>query len=83
MEIKYRKQAQKMLRAMQPAQSRAIIEALRKLAEDPSRTDVDVRPMVNVAGFRLRVGKWRAIFLVAEDILWVERIAARGDVYKA
>lgn len=82
MEIRYRKQAHKMLRAMQPEQARAIRGALEKLAEYPLRTDVDVRPMVNYPGYRLRVVKWRVIYLVTGEVLFIERIATRGDAYK-
>lgn len=83
MKIVYRKQAVKALRAMPSKTSGRIVEALKKLAEEPSRTDLDVRPLTGRPEIRLRIGDWRAIILVTADCLTVTRIAPRGDVYKS
>ena len=83
MRIRFRKEALKKLKAMQPTQSRAILDNLEKLAETPSRVDLDVRPLAGRPGYRSRVGKWRVIYRIADDALLVERIAPRGKVYKS
>ena len=83
MRIKYRKEAARKLKAMQPKQSRAIRGSLEKLAENPSRADLDARPLTGRTGYRLRVGEWRVVYRVTDDALLVERIAPRGKVYKS
>jgi mRNA interferase RelE/StbE len=44
----------------------------------------DIKPLKGSDGsFRLRVGDWRIIFsYVSEDIILIEKIAPRGEVYK-
>ncbi len=56
---------------------------LEKLAANPSRRDIDVAPLRNRPGFRLRVGEFRAIFERDDDsrTIRVLRIAPRGSVY--
>lgn len=80
--IRVKKQADKALRRMQPKRSAAIISDLRKVAENPTRRDVDVRKLVDRPGYRLRVGDWRAIYTLSADTLTVIWIGPRGEAYK-
>ena len=81
-EITYSAQAQKVLRKMQPKTARRILSAIEKLAEDPKRSDLDIKKLAGRDGYRLRVGDWRVIYTEDGLILAVLRIAPRGDVYK-
>lgn len=57
---------------------------LDKLTANPSRRDIDVAPLRDRPGFRLRVGGYRAIFNRDDDArtIRVLRIAPRGSVYR-
>jgi len=33
-------------------------------------------------GYRLRIGKFRVIFEIEDDIIYIDKIASRGQVYK-
>ena len=75
-------QAKKALWRMPAAQAMAIRERLAKLAESPSRRDLDVKKLKGRSGFRLRVGAWRVIYAIEGDRLTVLRVAPRGEAYK-
>ena len=81
-QVTYAAQARKVLRKMQPQMAQRIWDAIGKLAEDPDRTDLDIKKLVGREGFRLRVGDWRVIYTKDGQILAIERIAPRGGVYK-
>ena len=52
-------------------------------AADPRDPHHDVVALVGtVGGFRLRVGDWRAIFVVAEGRLEVTRVLHRREAYR-
>jgi mRNA interferase RelE/StbE len=82
MQITYSAQARKTLRKMQPKTAARILDGMAKLAEDPERTDLDVKKLSGREGYRLRVGDWRVIYTNDGLVLAVERIGPRGDVYK-
>ena len=43
----------------------------------------DIKPIAGEKDtFRIRVGKYRILFLVMEDSLLITKIGPRGDVYK-
>lgn len=72
------------LRQTPAPQASRIRAALDKLAVDPSRRDIDVAPLRNRPGYRLRVGDHRAIFERDDDARTIEvlRVGPRGSVYK-
>jgi mRNA interferase RelE/StbE len=76
MRLRYSKQALKALRRMQPRQARAIMAQLQRLAENPATPG-----LVGRSGYRLRIGEWRAIYLLDDDRVDVLVIAPRGKVY--
>lgn len=82
MQITYTAQAQKILRKMQKKTAVKILTALEKLAENPARDDLDIKPLEGRAGYRLRVSNWRVIYGNDGLVIAVMRIAPRGDVYK-
>jgi len=81
MKLRLSKQALKALRRMQPRQASAIRARLQRLAEDPTAPELDIRRLTGRPGYRLRIGDWRAIYVVDDDFVDVLIIAPRGDVY--
>lgn len=79
-----RKQAIKALRRMSAGDARRIRGELEKLAQDPSRRDIDVARLRGRPGHRLRAGGWRVVFERNEDAREIDvlRIGPRGDVYR-
>jgi len=82
LKITYTKQASKTLRTMQPKTAKRILTAIEKLADNPARTDLDVKALQGRDGYRLRVGDWRVIYSQDGLVLAIEKIAPRGKVYK-
>ncbi len=82
--IEYRKQAAKALTKMPHQLAERFLVAFERLAADPVRRDLDVKPLAGRDGFRLRIGDWRAIYRIERERLVIEvlRIETRGDVYK-
>ena len=77
--IKYHKQAEKFLLSQDKKTAMRIIAAIRQL---PSG---DVKPLKGnnkPQKFRLRVGGYRIVFRVEQDVTVILRIDTRGDVYK-
>lgn len=74
--------------AMPPAAKRAMREALRSLGDDPSGRSrlLDVKQLdlrsADPPIYRLRVGEWRAAFVVEAREIRVVRIFARSDGYR-
>jgi mRNA interferase RelE/StbE len=59
-------------------------EALHKLAENPDRRDLDVKPLTGEPNaYRLRVGDWRVLFERQGDHIIVQAVRSRGDAYKS
>ena len=58
-----------------------ILRAIEALSDDLTG---DVRPLVGRGGYRLRVGKWRLLMSIDEELrkVSVETLGPRGDVYK-
>jgi mRNA interferase RelE/StbE len=67
---------------MQPKAAQQIRVRILAVAQDPSSPSLDVKPLTNRPGFRLRVGDWRIIFDMDATTLEVLAIETRGDVYK-
>jgi mRNA interferase RelE/StbE len=54
--------------------------ALSKLSEG---LPVDIKPIIGEKDlYRIRVGKYRFLFIVIRDTILVTKIGPRGDVYK-
>lgn len=54
--------------------------ALRKLEEEPP--EGDIKSMAGKDGYRLRIGKYRALFDIGDDRIIVHEIGLRGQIYK-
>jgi mRNA interferase RelE/StbE len=77
-------QAKKKLLSLPPVPRTKIAEQIHKLGKNPNDERLDIKPMNGSSAFRLRVGDWRVIFSknVQLKIIGIEKIGARGDVYK-
>ena len=76
MTINYSKQAIKFLSKQDKSTRVRIVEAINKLPQG------DVKKLHGQEGYRLRVGDYRVIFNKNGDVLYIEKIDNRGQVYK-
>lgn len=76
MEISYSKQAEKFLKKQEPATRNRIRNAIHNLPAG------DVKKLQGRNGYRLRIGSYRVIFDRNGNVLYIERIDNRGQIYK-
>lgn len=76
MDIHYSKQAEKFLKRQDSVTRNRIRNAIHNL---PSG---DVKKLQGRNGYRLRVGNYRIIFDRDGNVLYIERIDNRGQIYK-
>jgi len=64
-----------------PENYKALIDlSLKKLSEG---MPVDIKPIIGEENvYRIRVGKYRILFMVIANTLLITKIGPRGDVYK-
>ena len=74
------KQAKKYLKAIQPRIAGKLLEAIEML---PAGKVKPIKGKKAPPLFRLRVGKYRIIFLKSDQNIRVVKIDTRGDVYKS
>lgn len=78
MEINYSKAAVKVINSLDRPTKQRIRAAIEKIPEG----DIKILQGSN-GSYRLRVGNWRILFSYpAHDIILVEKIGPRGEVYK-
>lgn len=82
MQIRYSKQAENFLKKVQRKQRETIITKIHQYADDPQSLKNMVKKLQNSPFSRLRVGNYRVIFDEDGNVLLVERIETRGNVYK-
>ena len=82
LEFTFKRTPARVLRRMQPKVAGQIRRAIIAIAADPAGHSLNVRPLTNRPGQRLRIGGWRVIFEIDDGILDVLAIEPRGDVYK-
>lgn len=76
MDIQYSKQAIKFLKKQDKPTRKRIVTAINLLPAG------DVKLLQGRNGYRLRVGDYRVIFDIHGNILYIEKIGNRGQVYK-
>jgi mRNA interferase RelE/StbE len=81
-EVKFAKSAQKELKKLPKQVSLRIVKAIYKLSLDPKRGNV--RPMVGIKSWRLRVGDYRVIYDISDKKLTILiiRVRHRKDAYR-
>ncbi|EKD71541.1 MAG: Plasmid stabilization system [uncultured bacterium] len=79
-----KKQAKKVLQSLARTDRNRIAEKINLLGENPDNPTLDVKPLQEMAYFRLRVGEWRIIFDRDDEvkIIAIEKIKPRGGAYK-
>lgn len=82
--VQINKQASKKLKSLATNERHRLVEKIKCLGENPDDIRLDIKKMVGSASFRLRVGDWRVIFDRDDEIkiIVIEKLKARGDVYK-
>ena len=82
MRIRYSDQALKFLTKLRKQDAKRIVSKIEQYAEDPSTLQNQVKKLTNSIYFRLRVVDYRVIFSETGEIMKIEKIGNRGDVYK-
>lgn len=82
--ITYTADAIKTLTRMDREIAKRIRSKLLTLARDPNRPNNNVKKLVGIAGFRLRIGDWRVIYTLEQQVLTVVviRVGHRSEVYE-
>ena len=77
-QIKYSKQAYKYLKKLHKPKQHQIIVAINRLPYHEG----DIKKMRGIENlYRLRVNDYRVLFSPEYDIIKIERIGSRGDIY--
>ena len=80
MTVELLREAAKYLSRMNQPDKGRITRALEKLALDPPQGDIT--SLDGKDGYRLRVGGYRVLFDIGENVIVVYSIAPRGQAYK-
>jgi mRNA interferase RelE/StbE len=65
-----------------PANTGDLIESkIDQLARDPDSLKNNITRLVGTKESRLRVGDWRVVFRIDENVLLIIKIASRGGIY--
>ena len=83
-DIVLKKAARKGLRKMPVIARTRMLDALTRIAQRPEWSGLSVTRLASRPGYRLRIGKYRAVFERndAEFIILVINIDSRGEIYK-
>ncbi len=82
--LTFSRSAVKALQGM-PRNTAALIRAkLDILANDPQALKNNIKKLTGRSGYRLRVGEWRIIYTLQNDMLEIHviDIGSRGDIYQ-
>ena len=82
LEIRYSSQAIKFLRKIVRADAQKITSKIEQYAKNPDELKNQVKKLTNSLYYSLRVGDYRVIFTETGEIMKIEKIGNRGDVYK-
>jgi mRNA interferase RelE/StbE len=84
MKVAFTRSGERSLMRLPADRRQQIIRRIEVLAADTSGRGLDVKSLAGSDLFRLRVGDYRVLFSVdrTRDLLTVELIRTRGDVYK-
>jgi mRNA interferase RelE/StbE len=81
MDVEYRKAAIKSLRKIPKREAERLMKEIDAIAMGESKA-LDITKLKGREGYRLRMGRWRAIYRTAHNRLTVLRVGPRGDIYK-
>lgn len=76
-------EADKTLRRMPKNTAQLIIDKLEKLTANPYAPNANVKRLQNSTSYRLRVGDWRVLYDLYDNVLVIEviKIGPRGGFY--
>ena len=80
--IAYSKQALRFLRRMPADQATLIREKIEIYATNPKALVGQVKKLEGRDGYRLRVGRWRILFVHTGNVLEIIKIGPPGGVYQ-
>jgi len=80
MKIYYSRTSLKYLQQLEKNVARKIVEAIEKLPSESDIRKLIGRKIKNIN--RLRLGRYRIIYLLESEIIKIVKIDTRGDVYK-
>lgn len=87
--IRLHPDACKFLRKLEKKNKKYLILGIKKLAEKPRlrRSGADIKKLGGIPGkqelYRLRIGKYRVIYAVEKNIVWITEIMHREKGYKS
>jgi mRNA interferase RelE/StbE len=79
-ELTYTTKAVKGLKKMPKPQALKMINALKTIADDKGYR-LDIKKLQGMAGYRVRIGQYRAIYSLDMVVMTVENVAPRGSIY--
>ena len=81
--IQYTSQAAKAITKAPAPVGKRLIAAIRELAADPYAMR-GVKKLRGITGYRLRVGDWRVIYAIHDNILtiWILEAGPRKELYR-
>ena len=84
MRVVFTRAAERSFSRLPTDRRRQVLARIEGLAADPGNRRLHVEPLAGSDLFRLRVGAYRVLFSLdhARDVLTVELVRTRGDVYK-
>ena len=82
--VQIHKQASKKLKALNAKERLRITDKIMELSYNPDSKALDIKKLSGNQYWRLRGGKWRIIYDREDttNIIRLERIKSRGDIYK-
>lgn len=82
LEIRYSPQARQFLRKADKADSDRIRAKIEQYAESPDSLKNQIKRLQGLPYYRLRVGNYRVIFSETGEVMKIEKIGKRGNVYR-
>jgi len=80
MKFYYSRTSLKYLQGLERNVARKIVEAIEKLPSEGDTRKLKGKRIKNI--FRLRIGRYRVIYLLEKESIKIIKIDTRGDVYK-
>ncbi len=83
-QVVFEPEAVEALRRLDRKRARQITDKVRQIAQDPYRSNNDVKRLQGTEAYRLRVGDLRMVYRLRNEIVTVVviKIGNRGDVYR-
>ncbi|UGT40942.1 type II toxin-antitoxin system RelE/ParE family toxin [Nocardia yamanashiensis] len=82
--FRFLESARRELRGLEQRDAMRLLTALTALGDDPYAEGLDIRKLAGVDAYRLRVGRFRIVYQVQDDVLviLVIKVGWRRDVYR-